>query len=140
MKNFKQLMETFGTVKETVEAPRSEAERNFIKKHVVQIDDKTPDRDKENTKKDKTRSSDYKDGEDALVYEDLDALVNEALCEGLTLKVGVMKFDDGSRCTVTRSDIDKLEKVYATTNDKLGMEKTIKKSKEDFKQLVALGE
>lgn len=137
MKSFKQLMET-------VNAPRSEAERAFIKKHVVDITDYPvespggkPDAE---LKKDKSRDADYQDGEDEIVYESIDSLVNEALLEGLNLKVGVMKFDDGSKRTVTRSDIEKIEKVYASTNDKLGMEKEIKKSKEDFESLVALGE
>ncbi|AKF13332.1 hypothetical protein PHIN3_67 [Sinorhizobium phage phiN3] len=135
MKSFKQLVET-------VNAPRSEAERNFIKKHVVDVKDypvENPPADAKR-KKDKSRDADYKDGEDEIVYEDIGSLVSEALLEGLNLKVGVMKFDDGSKRTVTRSDIEKIEKVYASTNDKLGMEKEIKKSKEDFESLIALGE
>lgn len=134
MKSFKQLIET-------LDAPRSEGERNFIKKHVVQVIDHTKNgKIKVSTDKDKTRQADYKDGEDAVVYEDINSLVSEALAEGLTLKVGMMKFADGSSKAVTRDDITKLEKVYATAQDKLGMEKEIKKSKEDFESLVALGE
>jgi len=134
MKSFKQLMET-------LDAPRSEAERAFIKKHVVQVIDQTKNGPvKVPTTKDKTRLADYKDGEDAVVYEDLDSLVSEALAEGLHLKIGMLRFDDGSSRVVTRDDITKLEKVYASAQDKSGMEKEIKKSKEDFESLVALGE
>lgn len=135
MKSFKQLVET-------INAPRSEAERHFIKKHVVDVTDYPAEEPKADAdlKKDKSRKADYKDGEDEVVYEDIDVLVSEALAEGLTLKVGVMKFDDGSKRTVTRADIEKIEKVYATANDKSGMEKELKKSKEDFESLIALGE
>lgn len=125
---------------ETVEAPRSEGERNFIKKHVVHVDDKTQGRVETKIEKDKSRRADYKDGEDAVVYEDVNALVNDALAEGLNLKVGVMKFDDGSQTVVTREAISKLEKVYASTVDKFGMEKEIKGSKANFESLVALGD
>ena len=34
-------MKTLKQILETVEAPKSEAERHFIKKHIVHVDDKT---------------------------------------------------------------------------------------------------
>jgi hypothetical protein len=125
---------------ETVDAPRSEAERNFIKKHVVNVDAKVYPKKEVPTEKDATRDADYKDGEDAVVYETVEALVTEALLEGLNLKVGVLKFADGSQTVVTRDAITKLERVYETAQDKHGMEKEIKSSKESFDALVALGD
>jgi phosphosulfolactate synthase (CoM biosynthesis protein A) len=133
-------MKTFKQFLETVEAPRSEAERNFIKKHVVNVDQKVYPKKEVPTEKDETRDADYKDGEDAVVYETVDALVKEALLEGLNLKVGVLKFTDGTQTVVTRDAISRLEKVYASTQDKSGMEKEIKSSKDNFEALVALGD
>lgn len=133
-------MKTFKQLKETIEAPRSEAERNFIKKHVVQVIDQTQGKIETKVSKDKTRKADYQDGADALVYEDIDSLVSEALLEGVNFKVGAHKFNDGSSRTITRGDIEKLEKVYASTVDKLGFEKAVKNSRDDFEKLVALGD
>lgn len=133
MKTFKQLVET-------VEAPRSESERAFIKKHVVQVIDQTQGKVETKVSKDKTRKADYQDGEDALIYEDIDSLVQEALLEGINFKVGSYRFDDGSNRTITRGDIEKLEKVYASSVDKLGVEKAAKSSRDEFEKLIALGD
>jgi hypothetical protein len=133
-------MKTFKQLKETVEAPRSEAERNFIKKHVVQVIDNTQGKIETKVTKDKTRKADYKDGEDALVYEDIDSLVSEALLEGINFKVGAHKFDDGTSRVITRGDLENLEKVYNSAVDKLGVEKASKSSRDEFEKLIALGD
>jgi hypothetical protein len=72
MKSFRQ----FAKLDETLERRKSEDENAFIDKHVVDKKDlpddyKVPKPEKE-AKKDKSRSADYKEGEDKEVHEQVE--------------------------------------------------------------------
>ena len=63
----------YDIIRETVEAPRSEDEKRFIAKHVVDVIDHpaaAPEQFKTKKVKDKTKIASYHDGEDRDVYEE----------------------------------------------------------------------
>lgn len=127
-------MKTLKQFLETVDAPTYEPEKDFVKLHTVDVIDDLPVSDKTKPEKDKSRKA------DDLVYESMDALIDEALTEGLSLKPGLLRFEDGSKKVITGDDIRKIESVYKTTSNKREMEQELMKSKVDFESLVSLGD
>ena len=120
-------------IEETVNPPKSEDEKRFVDKHVVDKKDHPEAEESQFTSKAKKakRSADYDKDEAEKVYE-------ETELEEATFKPGNMTLKDGSSVKISRDDVKALSAMFdeLSSANRKKMEERMKEDKDGFEEIL----